>query len=612
MKGTKRKHRLLSILLSLMLVVGLMPAMSLTAFATTTISKVEASGIKAPVVGESVDSSYVSVTLPPGGGYEQVGVTLWYEDVVSDEAAPFYGPFAGGHKYYAVVSIEATGDYQFANDITVLYEGKAPYSQKVNGSNTMISFTVEFTCPTNIDPVTVTELNFTYDPEACKIVTSLTEGELDSKIRKSASMANSSTIAEIFEGGLSRRTSGYAWYGIGDGLNQVESGKKYAIKFRVRLNKEYCWPDGVSSKDMSKVKITVNGNEYKPAPSEVFINDYWDVFIYYIPDDQIKKIKELMATPAVPEPFKSPVYDIASDYEGYTVTVEKWYSDPYTYTLEPGTVMNETDKFCEDKWYMVELKFTAADGYTLLSDPYLKIPGFFTAKYNYYYSNSKTAVVRAIMQCPLHEHNYQSVTTKATASKNGSVVTKCSVCGDVKSSETIYYPKTMKFSTTNYTYSGGVKKPAVSVIDADGKTISSGNYNVSYATGRKNVGRYKVTVTFKGDKYSGSKYTYFYIKPKGSSISKVTGAKKAFTVKWKKQSAKMAKSTITGYQIRYSTSSKMTSAKTKTVKGYKYTSKKITKLKAKKKYYIQVRTYKTVSGKTYYSSWSGVKSVKTK
>ena len=209
-------------------------------------------------------------------------------------------------------------------------------------------------------------------------------------------------------------------------------------------------------------------------------------------------------------------------------------------------------------------------------------------------------------------HEYESETSKATISANGSVVTKCSVCGNVKDTSTIYYPKTMKLSTTNYTYSGGTKTPTVSIIDANGNTVSSANYNVSYATGRKSVGSYKVTVTFKGDKYSGSKYTYFYINPKGTSISKVSGAKKAFTVKWKKQSSKMATSTITGYQIRYSTSSKMTSAKTKTVKGYKYTSKKITKLSAKKKYYVQVRTYKTVSGKTYYSSWSGVKSVKTK
>ena len=209
-------------------------------------------------------------------------------------------------------------------------------------------------------------------------------------------------------------------------------------------------------------------------------------------------------------------------------------------------------------------------------------------------------------------HEYESETTKATTSENGSVATKCSGCGDVKSSETIYYPKTMKLSTTNYTYSGGTKTPTVSIIDANGNTVSSANYNVSYASGRKNVGSYKVTVTFKGDKYSGSKYTYFYINPKGTSISKVSGAKKAFTVKWKKQSSKMTTTTITGYQIRYSTSSKMTSPKYKTVKGYKSTSKKITKLSAKKKYYVQVRTYKTVSGKTYYSSWSSVKSVKTK
>ena len=165
-------------------------------------------------------------------------------------------------------------------------------------------------------------------------------------------------------------------------------------------------------------------------------------------------------------------------------------------------------------------------------------------------------------------HEYKSETSKATISANGSVVTKCSVCGDVKDTTTIYYPKTMKLQATTYTYSGGTKTPTVSIIDADGKTISSGNYTVSYATGRKSVGKYKVTVTFRGDKYSGSKYTYFYINPKGTSISKVSGAKKAFTVKWKKQSAKMATSTITGYQIRYSTSSKMTSAKTKTVKDY--------------------------------------------
>ncbi|MBR1993144.1 MAG: hypothetical protein IJ988_02365, partial [Firmicutes bacterium] len=63
---------------------------------------------------------------------------------------------------------------------------------------------------------------------------------------------------------------------------------------------------------------------------------------------------------------------------------------------------------------------------------------------------------------------------------------------------------------------------------------------------------------------------------------------------------------------RYSTSSKMTGAKTVTVKGYSKTSKTIKKLKAKTNYYVQIRTYKTVKGVKYYSGWSKAKKVKTK
>ena len=95
---------------------------------------------------------------------------------------------------------------------------------------------------------------------------------------------------------------------------------------------------------------------------------------------------------------------------------------------------------------------------------------------------------------------------------------------------------------------------------------------------------------------------------KGTSIKKVTKYKKAFKVYWKKSTKKNA----TGYQIRYSLKPNMENAKTVTVKGYKSTSKKITKLKAKTNYYIQVRVYKTNGGKKCYSAWSKTKTVKTK
>lgn len=205
-----------------------------------------------------------------------------------------------------------------------------------------------------------------------------------------------------------------------------------------------------------------------------------------------------------------------------------------------------------------------------------------------------------------HTHTYTTSTSKATTSKNGKIVKKCSKCGDIVSTTTIYYPKTIKLSQTTYVYNGKAQKPAVTVKDANGKTISSKYYTLTWSSGRKSVGTYKVKITFKGN-YSGSVTKSFKIIPKGTSISSLTAQSKGFTVKWKKQSTQ-----TTGYQLRYSTSSSMSGAKTVTVSKTGTVSKAVTKCKAKTKYYVQVRTYKTVSGTKYYSSWSTKKAVTTK
>lgn len=82
-------------------------------------------------------------------------------------------------------------------------------------------------------------------------------------------------------------------------------------------------------------------------------------------------------------------------------------------------------------------------------------------------------------------------------------------------------------------------------------------------------------------------------------------------MKWKKQ-----KSQTTGYELQYSTSSKFKGAKIiKNIKS-KTTAKKVTKLKPRKKYYVRIRTYKTVkiNGKStkIYSDWSKAKKVVTR
>ena len=201
-----------------------------------------------------------------------------------------------------------------------------------------------------------------------------------------------------------------------------------------------------------------------------------------------------------------------------------------------------------------------------------------------------------------------TVDQPATFAADGSKSIHCKNCETI--SEAIAIPRinSVKISATAYTYSGGVKTPSVTVKDANGNALhNKTDYIVQYASGRKNVGTYKVIVTLK-DNYSGKKTLSFTISPKGTAISSLSKSKKAFTAKWKKQSAQTS-----GYQLLYSTNSKFKSRnKYVTVSSYKTTSKTIKKLAAKKKYYVKIRTYKSVSGKKYYSGWSAAKTVVTK
>ena len=201
-----------------------------------------------------------------------------------------------------------------------------------------------------------------------------------------------------------------------------------------------------------------------------------------------------------------------------------------------------------------------------------------------------------------------TVDQPATFAADGSKSIHCKNCETI--SEAIAIPRinSVKISATACTYSGGVKTPSVTVKDANGNALhNKTDYIVQYASGRKNVGTYKVIVTFK-DNYSGKKTLSFTINPKGTAISSLSKSKKAFTAKWKKQSAQTS-----GYQLLYSTNSKFKSRnKYVTVSSYKTTSKTIKKLAAKKKYYVKIRTYKSVSGKKYYSGWSAAKTVVTK
>lgn len=88
--------------------------------------------------------------------------------------------------------------------------------------------------------------------------------------------------------------------------------------------------------------------------------------------------------------------------------------------------------------------------------------------------------------------------------------------------------------------------------------------------------------------------------------AKVKAGKKKLTVTWKKDK------NVSGYQIKIATKKNFKGAKTYTVKSYKTYKKVIKKLKAKKKYFVKVRAYKTVGKSKVYGAYSAVRSCKVK
>ncbi|MGN1195174.1 MAG: fibronectin type III domain-containing protein, partial [Acutalibacteraceae bacterium] len=189
-------------------------------------------------------------------------------------------------------------------------------------------------------------------------------------------------------------------------------------------------------------------------------------------------------------------------------------------------------------------------------------------------------------------HTYKTTTTKATTAKNGSIVTKCSACGYIKSQSTIYYPKSITLSSTKYTYDGKVKTPTVTVKDSKGNTLKKGtDYTVTYASGRKSTGKYSVTIKFIGN-YSGTKTLYFYILPGKTTSLTATQTTSSIKATWK------AVTGASGYKV-VLYSSKGKALKTIYTTKTSYSFSKLTKGTS---YKVRVTAYKTINGTKVYST----------
>lgn len=196
-------------------------------------------------------------------------------------------------------------------------------------------------------------------------------------------------------------------------------------------------------------------------------------------------------------------------------------------------------------------------------------------------------------------HTRTDVKTAATASANGKIVNKCTDCGTTFSTKTINKIASVKLAYTKVAYNAKAKTPTVTVKDSKGKVlVKNTDYTVTYATGRTKVGRYKVTVKFKGN-YSGTKTLYFTIVPKtpksaSAKLSTASGGYNDVKFSW------TASTGASGYMVYYkkASASKYTYYKSTT----KTTLTKKNLADGTKYNFKVVPYYKTSDGTKYYLS----------
>lgn len=197
----------------------------------------------------------------------------------------------------------------------------------------------------------------------------------------------------------------------------------------------------------------------------------------------------------------------------------------------------------------------------------------------------------------------QKITKEPTCAETGVLSTVCSICG--RTLETKELAK-----TNNHVFDNNEEFCLVchKVKNPDYTTTTTTTSAPTTQPTTKPTATKASKPTKNAKKVSGN---WVDSKYKKASISKLSKGKKAITVRWKKVS------TIKGYQIQLATDKKFKkNKKTVTISKQKTTKTTVKKLKAKKKYYVRIRTYKNVKyqGKTIkvYSSWSKVKTIKTK
>lgn len=214
-------------------------------------------------------------------------------------------------------------------------------------------------------------------------------------------------------------------------------------------------------------------------------------------------------------------------------------------------------------------------------------------------NTNETEMTEAELKALAKQNNAKVVKSDTISLKSGtgvSVADRYIALGKIKTGKKKFTLRLETNGVKNISYKSSSKKAAT--ISSKGAVIL------------KSVGKTTITVTATVNS-TGKKITKKYtltVNPDKTSIKSVKSTGKGkLVISWKQSTSG------NGYQICCGlTKNFMKNAKSFNVSGNQNTLATIKDLIPDAKYYVKVRSFKTISGKTYFGAWSKTKSVKVK
>ena len=289
----------------------------------------------------------LEVTEPKNGKNPETPKTAWsrgliaydftWNDYQTGETLSSSDTFVGGHKYSLAFLIKPKDGYVIAKDPVINFWGLSRTASVGKISDKVYVARADFDCPALIPISKVSILTTKGLPKAGDSPAQLVTATVGTKIK-------SWNWLDSYENELTESS-------------KFEAGKTYTLRLLIQLEEGYKWA--------SSVTATVNGNSMKTTPR---LGNYICTYSYTVPKQTVSSANFQFRSFADPKPGDYPS-NVYTTTEGVKIVSYDWF-DPATLKT-----IDRSKPFEAGKSYMLSIRITAQDGYTLSKTLTAKING---------------------------------------------------------------------------------------------------------------------------------------------------------------------------------------------------------------------------------------------